>query len=131
MLKAGFCRCIGDEGVFIQNSPAGEVSKTIIGTWVDDLVGIAPDDIDLNLVEKEVEKYVELEHRGQPSKLLGMECHWDSHRDGGNELMLTQTTLIENLALAHGIHGVKHSLPTDSMLFDCDEGDPCDQKEYQ
>ena len=135
MSKAGFCRCVGDEGVFIPNNSAnGGVSiqsKAIIGTWVDDLVGIAPDNTDLNLVEEEIEKYVELEHRGQPSKLLGMECHWDVD---GRELMLTQTTLIENVAAAHGVNGVKHLLPTDRILFELDETrlcNPQESKEFQ
>ena len=81
-------------------------SKAIIGTWVDDLVGIAPDNTNLNFVEEEVEKHVELEHRGRASKLLGMECHW------GNEgLVLTQNTPIENLAEALTNHPTNKGSP--------------------
>ena len=79
----------------------------------------------MNLIEEEVEKYLKLEHHGQPSKLLSMECYYD---DEG--LVLTQTTLIEDFALAHGINGVKHSLPADSTLFEY-EYDEGDSKEYQ
>ena len=65
MSKAGFCQCVGDEGVFIPtNHDNGIQSKAIIGTWVDDLVGIAPDNTDLNQLEEEIEKHVELERRG-------------------------------------------------------------------
>ena len=45
--------------------------------------------------------------------------------------MLTQTTLIENIAKAHGVNGTKHSLSTDSTFFEADENDPSDQKEFQ
>ena len=44
-------------------------------TYGDDLVGIAPNDSDLDAVEEVVGKHVELEKRGWPAKLLGMECH--------------------------------------------------------
>ena len=125
---------MGDEGVFIPNNSAinGGVSlqsKAIIGTWVDDLIGIAPDDINLNLMEEEVEKYVELEHRGRPSKLLGMECHWD--KEG---LVLTQTALIKNLATSHGVSGVKHSVPIDPQHYAAIEAEveaPANQKDHQ
>jgi len=45
----------------------------IIGTHVDDLVGIAPTDRDLDIIETSYEKYVELDKRGKPNRMLGME----------------------------------------------------------
>ena len=81
----------------------------IIGTWVDDLVGISPNDTDLDALEEVVVKYVELEKRGRPADLLGVDCHWNG--PGNTELIPTQTTLIKNLAAANGVTGAKHSLP--------------------
>ena len=49
---------------------------------------------------------------------------------GGKGLVLIQTTLIENLALAHGVNGVKHSLPTD-LGFYMEGEDKCNQKTFQ
>lgn len=60
-----------------------------------------------------------------------MECHWTQDKADSEELVLTQTTLIENLATAHSMSGAKSSPPTDLTLFEIDKGDPCNQKEFQ
>jgi hypothetical protein len=70
MAKAGLQRCIADEGVFVPTPkttlpPSGELA---IGSWVDDLIGIAPTDEALNKIEASIEEYVELEKRGKPKK---------------------------------------------------------------
>jgi hypothetical protein len=98
MAKAGLQRCIADEGVFIStlNFTLPPSSELAIGLWVDDLIGIAPTNEALVKIEASIEKYVELEKRGKPKKVLGMEVNWVS----GHEIVLTQTGLIENRALA-------------------------------
>jgi hypothetical protein len=110
MAKAGLQRCIADEGVFVltPNTTLPPSSELAIGSWVDDLIGIAPTNEALDKIEASIEKYVELEKQGKPEKVLGMEVNWVSDY----EIVLTQTGLIENPALTHGITGVKRSLPT-------------------
>jgi hypothetical protein len=109
MAKAGLQRCITDEGVFVPtpNTTLPPSSEPAIGSWVDDLIRITPTNEALGKIEASIEKYVELEKRGKQTKVLVMEVNWVSD----HEIILTQTGLIENLALAHGITGVKHSLP--------------------
>ena len=58
MSKSGYWRCTGDEGVF-------KGTEAIIGTWVDDLIGIALKETSLKIFEAEIEKHVD-----------GMECHY-------------------------------------------------------
>ena len=55
-----------------------------------------------------------------------MECYWDKYG-----VILTQTTLIENLTTAHGISGTKHLLPVDLELYKEDKEFPCNQKIFQ
>jgi hypothetical protein len=81
----------------------------------------------LDKIEASFEKYVELEKRGKPKKVLGMEANWVSD----HEIVLTQTGLIENLALVHGITGVKHSLPIEPTCYEPDYTSPANQKEFQ
>ena len=64
-------QCIGDEGAY--TSPQHNL---IIGAHVNDLIGTAPTEMDLDQAEKAVEKRVELDKRGRPSNMLGMELHW-------------------------------------------------------
>ena len=113
MSEAGFYRCTGDEGVFISKEHR---SRTIIGTCVDYLVGITPDEADLDLLKERIENHVELERRWKPSKLLGMECHWS--RKSERELRLTQTTLIKNVAATNGATGIKNSLNFECMCYE-------------
>jgi hypothetical protein len=44
--------------------------------WVDDLIGIVPTNEAFDKIEASIEKYVELEKRGKPKKVLGMEVNW-------------------------------------------------------
>jgi hypothetical protein len=81
-------------------------SELAIGSWVNNLIGIVHTNEALDKIEASIEKYVELDKRGKTKKVLGMEVNWVSD----HEIVLTQTGLVENLALAHGITGVKHSL---------------------
>jgi hypothetical protein len=127
--KAGLRRCIADEGVFVPtpNTTLSPSSELAIGSWVDDLIGIAPTNETLDKIEASIEKYVELKKRGKPKKVLGMEVNWISD----HEIILTQTGLIENPALAHGITGVKHSLPIEPTCYEPDCASPVNQKEFQ
>jgi len=65
---AGLNQCIGDKGTYVN-----EEGSVIIGTHVDDLLSIAPNEKLLNDVEHKMEEHIELEKRGNPEKLLGME----------------------------------------------------------
>jgi hypothetical protein len=64
MAKAGLQRCISDEGVFTPtpNTISLPSSELAIGSWVDDLIGIAPTNEALDKIEASIEKYVELEN---------------------------------------------------------------------
>jgi len=67
---------------------------------------------------------VELDKRGRPSNMLGMELHWSK-----GQVILTQTRLIESMVAQHlsGNHGGKHSLPSDPNAYlpsENDEGNP-------
>jgi hypothetical protein len=125
--KASLQRCITDEGVFVPTpiTTLPPSSELAIGSWVNDLIGIAPTNEGLDKIEARIEKYVELEKRGKPKKVLGMEVNWASD----HEIVLTQTGLIENLALAHGITGIKHSLPIEPTYYEPDCTSPANQKE--
>ena len=83
---------------------------------MDDLIGIAPTEKELDDLEKSIEATVELEKRGKPRKLLGMELTWKK-----DEVILTQKLLIENMEKTypqnHGGSGKKGSLPIDDELF--------------
>ena len=111
--KAGYEQCIGDEGCFQKKS------KAVMGTHVDDLMGIGPKK-ELDKAEAKIEEVVELDKRGRPGKMLGMELTW---KDGG--VLLTQTGLIELPAKSH-IHakdGLKQTLLLDSSYYTRDEED--------
>ena len=114
---AGLKRYIGDEGTYVNNS--GDI---IIGTHVDDLVGIAPQDKDLDGIEASCEKSVELEKRGIPQKILGMETTWNQEK---SEVILKQKSLIETMNTTYllaeiqdpGKSGKRPSLPLDKEFF--------------
>ena len=46
------------------------------------------------------------------------------------EVLLIQQLLIENLAAAHGIFGIKHSIPCESTVYQKHKG-KTDQKDFQ
>jgi hypothetical protein len=56
-----------------------------------------------------------------------MEVNWVSD----HEIVLTQTGFIENLALTHGITGVKHSLPIKPTCYEPGYTSPANQMEFQ
>jgi hypothetical protein len=128
MAKAGLQRYIAD-GVFVPtpNTTLSPSNELAIGSWVDDLIGIAPTNEALDKIEGSIEKYVELEKRGKPKKVLGMEVNWVSD----HKIVQTQTSLIENLALAYCITGVKHSPPLEPACYEPDCTGPANQKEFQ
>jgi len=64
--KAGLKQCIGNEGTYVG-------SETIIRTHVDDLLAIGPSEKALDKVERAIEDHVELDKKGQPAQMLGME----------------------------------------------------------
>jgi len=126
----GLKQCIGNEGTYIS-----ENRDIIIGTHVDHLVGIAPQDKDLYSIEASCEKSVELDKRGKPLRLLRMELTWKK-----DEVILTQKTLIETMQQTHLPNisdqiGNKTSLPSNMMNYEPmaeDEGDePIEQKPCQ
>jgi hypothetical protein len=63
MAKAGLQRCIADEGVFVPtpNTTLPPSNELAIGSWVDDLIGIAPTNEALDKIEASIEKYVGLQ----------------------------------------------------------------------
>ena len=71
----GMYQGIGDEGTYTTKR-----HDLIIGTHVDDLIGIAPMEEDLDNAEEAMEERVELDKRGTPSNMLGMELHWSKGR---------------------------------------------------
>ena len=83
----GMYQCTSDEGTYVSTT-----NQMIIGTHVDDLIGIAPTEAHLDRVERSVEGQVELDKRGKPSKMLGIELTWRKR-----QIILTQTGLIESM----------------------------------
>lgn len=62
-------QCLGDKVCFTTKS------GTTVGTHVDDLLGIGPKD-ELDHIESGIEERVELDKRGKPAKMLGVELSW-------------------------------------------------------
>jgi len=120
--SAGLERCLGDEGTYVSAS-----GDQIIGTHVDDLIGIAPEENTLDQIEQTIEKTVELEKSGRPTKALGIELSWNN-----TEVILTQRALIESIHQRHRRSGTKSSLLLDERFFAprTDE-EQAPQKEYQ
>lgn len=124
MKNAGYIRCVSDEGLFKNN--ATMATSPIIGTWVDDLIGIGPDIQGFSTITQAFASAgVELEYRGQPTKALGMEI-----TRSAEGIMLTQQVLIENLATTHGICGVRHSIPCEATVYERHD-EKTNQKEFQ
>ena len=100
-----------------------------IGTHVDDLLGIGPTE-ELDATENLIEGEVELDKRGRPEKMLGMESHWDT-----DQVILTQMGLIETTAKNYKLtrDGLKQSLPLDSSYYKKGEelDEKADQKKFQ
>ena len=121
----GLHQCIGGEGTYTN------ADRTIIlGTHVDELVGIAPDEATLDVIQREAEEHIELEIRRRPAKLLGMELLWN---EDGTEAIMTQQALIESMTTKHllGELHPKHSLPLNPNLYQEGEEWLTVPKQYQ
>ncbi|KAI6246692.1 hypothetical protein HI914_04276 [Erysiphe necator] len=68
-------QCVKDEGCYYS-----ETHDALLGTHVDDLLAVGPQDL-LDSIERGIEKHVELDKRGKPKKMLGVELKWE---DDGN-----------------------------------------------
>ena len=95
--KVGHHQSVGDEGCFVNDlrTDSRRDYKTIIGTHVDDMLVIGPSDL-LDSTELGIEGFVELDKRGRPEKMLGMELMWRI-----DEVTLTQRGLIESMTKTH------------------------------
>lgn len=129
--NVGYDQYIGDEGCF--RSESGKNCKSIIGTHVDDMLGIGPSEM-LDDIELGIEYSVELDTRGRPRKMLGMELTWEK-----DAVILTQRSLIESMTQTHSsqringersIPGKGSSLPLDPKLF-LPDNEETDQKRFQ
>ena len=74
MTSVGYVQSIGDTGCFNRPTHSG-IPEAVISTHVDDMAGYGTLKA-LTAFEKAVEREVELEKLGQPTKLLGMELTW-------------------------------------------------------
>jgi hypothetical protein len=115
-------QCVGDEGSYFGQ-------ESLIGTHVDDFLAVGKPK-NLDYIEQGIQRHVELDKRGRPQKMLGIEMTW---KKNGSGVLLTQSGLIENLAKKHGIVGVKTSMPLAQHYFSTiTETDiPCDKMMYQ
>ena len=106
MTIAGLTQCIGDPGCF-------KGTGIIVSTHVDDMAGYGTPEA-LRAFEKAVNQEVELEHLGQPTKLLGMELTWDKN----GSVKLTQRDSIDKLVKEHEIPKVPNkSIPLDPQGY--------------
>ena len=107
MANAGLTQCVGDPGCFYQGQPA----TMIFSTHVDDMAGYGPLP-ELIAFEKAVEREVELEKLGKPTKLLGMELTWTEGKT--ISVKLTQQNSIGKIMKEHEIQEVPNkSIPLD------------------
>jgi len=68
MKACGMQQCIGDKGTYVSAK-----EQVIVGSHVDDLLGNAATDAQLEQAERSVEGRVELDKRGKPSKMMALE----------------------------------------------------------
>ena len=115
MKNVGYTQCICDPRCcYSQERTKTEIPVAIIITHVDDMAGYGALTA-LITFEKAVEREVELEKMGQPTKLLGMEITWKE--DGS--VKLTQQDSIGKLIKEHGIQKLPNrSLPVNSKGFE-------------
>ena len=109
--NAGLTQCIGDPGCFHNK-------EVIISTHVDDMMACGSKEV-LDDVETSIEKTVELEKLGLPTKLLGMELTWSTNY-GDRSVKLTQRNSIEKLEKEHGLTSQtipKKSLPLNPAMY--------------
>ena len=111
ILQSSDCQmkqCVKDEGCYHRTT-----QDALLGTHVDDIIVVGTQDA-LENIEKGIEKHVELDKRGKPKKMLGIEMKWE---DGGDTVVMTQTVLIESLSRQHNLIA-KASLPQDKTYFE-------------
>ena len=107
-------QCTGDEECYYDG-------VSIIGTHVDDILAIGPPER-LDEIENALEMEIELDKRGKPDKMLGVELNWEEEK-----VTLTQKALIEKMAKEYNVNGIQQSLPLNKDSFTkFDTGD----KEY-
>ena len=124
MKYAGLVQCIGDPGCFYLpiTKPGQQHPQLIVSTHVDDMAGYGTPEA-LSAFEKAVEKKVELEKLGKPTKLLGMELTW-SQNAGKKSVKLTQLGCIENMISEHQIPITPpHSIPLNPEEYTENEKD--------
>jgi hypothetical protein len=115
-------QCVGDEESYFGQ-------ESLIGTHVDDFL-VVEKPKNLDYIEQGIQRHVELDKRGRPQKMLGIEMTWEKK---GSGVLLTQSGLIENLAKKHGIVGIKTSMPLARHYFSTitETDTPCDKMMYQ
>jgi hypothetical protein len=96
--ECGLTQCVGDEGTY-------HGYNGLLGSHVDDLLVVGTQGR-LDEIEQIIEKQFELDKRGKPEKMLGIELTWN---DNSDEVLLTQKGLIETLAKQYGIVGVRRA----------------------
>ena len=109
-------QCIGDEGTYTSRN-----YQLFIDTHVNDLIGIAPTENDLDNAENPVERRVELGKRGKPTNMLGVELHWSDRK-----VVLIQTRLKDSMTTQFlaGEDGGKHSRPLNADDYKSPENPP-------
>ena len=68
--SCGLFQYIGDKGTY-------HTKDLIIGTHVDDLLAIRSSNKTLDATETNIERTVELDKRGNPTRMLGIELKWE------------------------------------------------------
>jgi len=109
MRANGLESCIGNEGTYVQQ-------RVIVGTHVDDLLAIGDKAETLNKLEDGIEESVELEKRGRPERILGMELKLED-----SSVILTQSHLIESTHQLYSTQFLQYkklSLPTNIESFE-------------
>jgi hypothetical protein len=67
-------QCVRDEGSFFGQ-------ESLVGTHVDDFFAVGTPK-NLNYIEQAIQRYVELDKRGRPPKMLGIEMTWKKNGSG-------------------------------------------------
>jgi hypothetical protein len=107
MGEQGLERTIGDEGCYILRSEGHIIC--LIATHVDDcLVTVKTREI-LDILYKKLNQIIRVDNPGIPTKFLGIECYINK----GENIILTQTNLIEKTTVTYGIaYGAKTLVKT-------------------
>jgi len=87
--EASYNQCIGDEGSFVSTNSRKDC-KSVIGTHVDDMLGIGPRSI-LDNIEIGIEETVEVVKRGRPAK-MGRNPRYRSTRNGTKKAKASRQT---------------------------------------